>query len=82
MLVLIGLIVSLIVALIISKILIRKFYSIWICVFVTILTIAFSTLTIMTIVECGIINKSMLCLIGAIACWISAVTMWRSVYAM
>lgn len=82
MLVLIGLIASLIVALIISKILNRKFYSIWICVFVTIWAIAFSTLTIMTIVEYGIINKSMLCLIVTIACWISAVTMWRSVYAM
>lgn len=72
------LITSLIIALIISKILNRKFLSIWLFVFVTILTIAFSTLTIMTIVECGIINKSMLFLIGSVMCWISAVTMWRS----
>lgn len=78
MLVLIGLITSLIIALIISKILNRKFLPIWICVFVTILTIAFSTLTIMTIVEYGIINKSMLFLIGATMCWICVVTMWMS----
>lgn len=77
MLVLIGLIVSLIVALIIAKILNRKFFPIWLCVFVTIGAIAVSTLTIVTIVEHGIINESMLCLIGAIMCWISAVTMWR-----
>lgn len=75
MLVLICLIVSLIVALIMAKILNRKFLSIWLCVFVTILTIVFSTLTIMTIVECGIINKSMLYLIGVVMCWISTVTM-------
>lgn len=78
MLVLISLITSLIIALIISKILNRKFLPMWLCVFVTILTIAFSTLTIMTIVECGIINKSMLYLIGVVMCWISAVTMWMS----
>ena len=77
MLVLIGLITSFIVAIIIAKILNRKFFSIWLCVFVTILTIAFSTLTIMTIVECGIINKSMLFLIGSVTCWISVVMMWR-----
>ena len=78
MLVLIGLIASLIVALIISKILNRRFYPIWLCVFVTIGAIAVSTLTIMMIVEYGIINESMLTLIGAVMCWISAVTMWRS----
>nr|DAU29358.1 MAG TPA: hypothetical protein [Caudoviricetes sp.] len=50
--------------------------------FVTIGSIAISILAIVTIVEHGIINESMLCLIGAIMCWISAVTMWRSVYAM
>lgn len=78
MLVLIGLIVSLIVALIISKILNRKFLPIWLCVFVTIGAVAVSILTIVSIVEYGIINESMLCLIGAIMCWISAVTMWRN----
>lgn len=78
MLVLIGLITSLIIALIISKILNRKFLPIWLCVFVTILTIVFSTLTIMTIVEYGIINKSMLYLTGAVMCWISVITMWRT----
>lgn len=78
MLVLTGLIISLIVALIIAKILNRKFFPIWLCVFVTIGAVAVSILAIVTIVEYGIINESMLCLIGAIMCWISAVTMWRS----
>lgn len=78
MLVLIGLITSLIIALIISKILNRKFLPIWLCVFVTILTIVISILTIMMIVEYGITNESMLTLIGVVMCWISAVTMWRS----
>lgn len=77
MLVLIGLIVSLIVALIIAKILNRKFFPIWLCVFVTIGAIAVSILTIVSIVEYGIINESMLCLIGAIMSLISAITMWR-----
>lgn len=77
MLVLIGLIVSLIVALIIAKILNRKFFPIWLCVFVTIGAIAVSILTVVSIVEYGIINESMLTLIGAVICWISAVTMWR-----
>lgn len=78
MLVLIGLITSLIIALIISKILNQKFLPIWLCVFVTILTIVISILTIMMIVEYGITNESMLTLIGVVMCWISAVTMWRS----
>lgn len=77
MLVLIALIVSLIFALIIAKILNRKFFPIWLCVFVTIGAVAVSILAIVTIVEYGIINESMLCLIGAIMSWISAVTMWR-----
>lgn len=77
MLVLIGLIASLIVALIIAKILNRKFFPIWLCVFVTIGAVVVSILAIVTIVEYGIINESMLCLIGAIMSWISAVTMWR-----
>lgn len=77
MLVLIGLIASLIVALIIAKILNRKFFPIWLCVFVTIGAIAVSILTVVSIVEYGIINESMLTLIGAIMSWISAVTMWR-----
>lgn len=51
MLVLIGLIVSLIVALIIAKILNRKFFPIWLCVFVTIGAIAVSILTVVSIVE-------------------------------
>ncbi len=78
MLVLIGLIVSLIVALIIAKILNRKFFPIWLCVFVTIGAIAVSILTIVSIVEYGIINESMLTLIAAVMGWISAVTMWKS----
>lgn len=77
MLVLTGLIISLIVALIISKIFNRKFLPIWLCVFVTIGAVVVSTLTIMMIIEYGIINESMLFLIGAIMSWISAVTMWR-----
>lgn len=55
MLVLIGLIASLIVALIIAKILNRKFFPIWLCVFVTIGAIAVSILTVVSIVEYGII---------------------------
>lgn len=78
MLVLIGLIVSVIVALVLSKILNRKFYLIWLCVFVTMGAVAVSILTIGSIVEYGITNESMLCLIAAIMCWIGAVTMWRS----
>lgn len=78
MLVLIGLIASLIIALVIAKILNKKFFPIWLCVFVTMGAVAVSILTIATIVEYGIINESMLYLIAAIMCWISAVTMWRS----
>lgn len=78
MLVLSDLIVSLIVALIIAKILNRKFFLIWLCIVATIGASAVSTLTIIMIIEYGIINKSVLFLIGAIACWISSITMWRS----
>lgn len=78
MLVLIGLIASLIIALIISKILNRKFYPILLCITVTLLAIMISFLAIVTIMDFGIINESMLCLIVAVMCWISAVTMWRS----
>lgn len=77
MLVLIGLIASLIIALVITKILNKKFFPIWLCVFITIGAIAVSILTIVSIVEYGIINESMLCLIAAIMCWISSVTMWK-----
>lgn len=78
MLVLIGLIVSLIIALIISKILNRKFYSIWLCVIVTIWAIMISFLTIVTIIDFGITNESMLFLIVAVLGWISSVTIWMS----
>lgn len=78
MLVLIGLIASVIIALVIAKILNKKFFPIWLCVFVTMGAVAISILTIATIVEYGIINESMLCLIAAVMCWISAVIMWRS----
>lgn len=77
MLVLIGLIVSFITALIISKILNRKFYPIWLCVIVTIWTIMISFLTIVTIIDFGITNESMLLLIIAVLGWISSVTIWR-----
>lgn len=77
MLVLIGLIASLIIALVITKILNKKFFPIWLCVFITIGAIAVSILTIVSIVDDGIINESMLCLIAAIMCWIGSVTMWR-----
>lgn len=77
--VLISLIVSIIIALIIAKILNRKFYPIWLCVCVTIGAIAVSILIIKRlIVEYEITNESMLYLIGAIMCWIGAVTTWRS----
>lgn len=77
MLVLIGLIVSLIVALIIAKILNRKFLSIWICVFVTIGTIAVSILSILTIIEVGVTNESMLYLFAVLLCWIASIVMWK-----
>lgn len=78
MLVLICLIASLIIALVIAQILNRKFYLIWLCVFVTMGAVVISILTTTTIVEYGIINESMLYLIAAVMCWISAVIMWRS----
>lgn len=78
MLVLIGLITSVIIALVIAKILNKKFFPIWLCVFVVIGAVVISALTIAMIVEYGIINESMLCLIAAIMCWIGSVTMWRS----
>lgn len=75
MLVLIGLIVSPVVAIIIAKILNRKFFPIWLCVFCTVGAIAASSLTIVAIAEYGITNGTMLCLIGSILCWISAATL-------
>lgn len=78
MLVLIGLIVSLIVTLIITKILNRKFFPIWLCMLVTIWAIVISFLTIVTIIDFGVTNESMLCLIAAVFSWISLVTIWRS----
>ena len=80
MLVLSGLIASLIVALIISKILNRKFYPIWLCVLVTMWAIMISFLTIVTIIDFGVTNESMLCLITAVLGWISSVTIWRAKY--
>ena len=77
MLVLIVLIVSLIVALIIAKILNRKFLSIWLCVFVTIGTIAVSILSILTIIEVGVTNESMLYLFAVLLCWIASIVMWK-----
>lgn len=77
MLVLIGLIVSLIVALIIAKIFNRKLYPIWLCVLVTMWAIMISFLTIVTIIDFGVTNESMLCLIVAVLGWISSVTIWR-----
>lgn len=77
MLILIDLIVSLIVAPIIAKILNRKFYPIWLCVFVTMWAIMFSFLAIVTIINFGVIKESILCLIVAVLGWISSITMWR-----
>lgn len=77
MLVLISLIASLIIALIIAKILNRKFFLIWLCVFITIGAIAISFLAIVKIIEFGIINESMFTLFAAVMCWISAITMWK-----
>lgn len=77
MLVLIGLIVSLIVALIIAKILNRKLYPIWLCVIVTTWAIMISFLAIVTIIDFGVTNESMLFLIIAVLGWISSVTIWR-----
>lgn len=77
MLVLIGLIASLIIALIISKILNRRFYPIWLCVTVTLWAIMISFLAIVTIIDFGVTNESMLCLIVAVLGWISSITIWR-----
>ena len=76
--VLFGLIISLITAWILSKILNRNFFSVWLCVFVTIWTVVISFLATVTIVESGVTNESMLCLIAAVMSWISSVTMWKS----
>ena len=77
MLVLIGLIASLIVALIIAKILNRKFFPIWLCVFVTIGAIAVSILSILTIIQVGVTNESMLYLFAVLLCWIASIVMWK-----
>lgn len=77
MLVLIGLIVSLIVALIIAKILNRKFFPVWLCVFITMVTVVISFLSIVTIIEFGVTNESMLTLFVAILSWISSITVWK-----
>lgn len=77
MLVLIGLIASLIVALIIAKILNRKFFLVWLCVFITMVTVVISFLSIVTIIEFGVTNESMLTLFVAILSWISSITMWK-----
>lgn len=77
MLVLIGLIVSLIVALIIAKILNRKFFLVWLCVFITMVTVVISFLSIVTIIEFGVTNESMLTLFVAILSWISSITVWK-----
>lgn len=77
MLVLIGLIASLIVALIIAKILNRKFFPIWLCVFVTIGAIAVSILSILTIIQVGVTNESMLHLFAVLLCWIASIVMWK-----
>lgn len=77
MLVLIGLIVSLIVALIIAKILNRKFFPVWLCVFITMITVVISFLSIVTIIEFGVTNESMLTLFVAILSWISSITVWK-----
>lgn len=75
--VLFGLIINLIMAWILSKILNRKFFLVWLCVFVTMGAVVISFFAIVTIIEFGVINESMLCLIAAIMCWISSVTMWK-----
>lgn len=77
MLVLIGLIVSLIVALIIAKIFNRKFFPVWLCVFITMITVVISFLSIVTIIEFGVTNESMLTLFVAILSWISSITVWK-----
>lgn len=77
MLVLIGLIVSLIVALIIAKILNRKFFPVWLCVFITMITVVISFLSIVTIIKFGVTNESMLTLFVAILSWISSITVWK-----
>lgn len=78
MLVLTGLIISIIVALVIAKILNRKFFTIWLCVFITIGTIVISISVIASIIISGITNESMLYLIEAVLCWIASVIVWRS----
>lgn len=77
MLVLIGLIVSLIVALIIAKIFNRKFFPVWLCVFITMITVVISFLSIVTIIEFGVTNESILTLFVAILSWISSITVWK-----
>lgn len=78
MYVIFGLNVSFIVAWILHKILNRDFFSVWLCVFVTTLTVVVSFLTIVTITDFGVTNESMLYLVSAVLCWISSVTVWKN----
>lgn len=77
MLVLIGLAISIIVALVITKIFNRKFFMIWLCVFITMGAIVLSISATAVIITSGITNKSMLYLIEAILCWVASVIVWR-----
>lgn len=77
MLVLIGLAISTIVALVIAKILNRKFFMIWLCVFITMGAIVISISVTGAIIISGITNKSMLYLIEAVLCWVASVIVWR-----
>lgn len=78
MYVILGLNISLIIAWILHKILNRNFFPVWLCVFVTILTVVVSFMTIITITDFGVTNESMLYLTSAVLCWISSVTVWKN----
>lgn len=80
MLVLICIIVSLITSLIISKIFNKfnkKFFLLWLCTVVTTGTIAVSILSILTIIQVGVTNESMLYLFAVLLCWIASIVMWK-----
>lgn len=77
MYVIFGLIISLVLAWILSKILNRKFFPVWLCVLITMVTVAISFLSIVTIIEFGVTNESMLTLFVAILSWISSITVWK-----
>lgn len=77
MLVLIGLIISLIFAFIIHKVKQYNFFTIWITIVVTMLSMFVTTCVTFMLLENGITNQVMLYVVSAIFCWMSVYVMWK-----